>query len=55
MHFAFQDEVALGATFGQEKKLAVSFSAMHYSNGSLANSNAGITIPLLINVAYRFA
>lgn len=53
-HFSFQDQLGLGAAFGQNKKLAVSVSAVHYSNGSLSAMNAGITIPLMLNVAYRF-
>lgn len=55
MHFAFQDGLALGAVVGRSQRLAISFSGMHYSNGSLCSMNAGITIPLLINVSYGFA
>lgn len=54
MHFSFQDQVAFGATIGKEQRLSISLSAMHYSNGSLCDHNAGITIPLLINIGYRF-
>lgn len=54
MHFAFQDEASLGVSFGSLQKLFLSLSALHYSNGSLAKTNAGITVPLLINLGYRF-
>lgn len=54
MHFSFQDQIGFGATLGKDQHLSVSLSAMHYSNGSLCGNNAGITIPLLINIGYRF-
>lgn len=54
MHFAFQDEIALGVMFGKRQQYAVSLSALHYSNGSMCAMNAGITVPLLMKFAYRF-
>jgi len=54
MHFSFQDQLGLGATFGPKHHLFASLYAVHYSNGSLCNMNAGITIPLMLNVGYRF-
>lgn len=54
MHFAFQDEVSIGGTFGSSQQFFVTASTLHYSNGSLAKTNAGITIPLLISLGYRF-
>ncbi len=54
IHFSFQDQMGVGASFGKEQHLSVSLSAIHYSNGSMASSNAGITIPVLINVWYKF-
>ena len=53
MHFSFQDIIGIGTTLGKEQRLSISFSAMHYSNGSTCRRNAGITIPLLLNVGYR--
>ncbi len=55
MHFAFQDQLGVGATFGAKQAFSLSLSAMHYSNGSLCKKNAGITIPLMINAEYGFA
>ena len=54
IYFSFQDQIAVGASFGKEQRLSVSLSTMHYSNGSMAGTNAGITIPLLMNVGYGF-
>gem|GEM_PF-3197442 len=54
MHFSFQDQLGLGLAFGREKRLAVSLSALHYSNASLGSHNSGITVPLIINLNYRF-
>lgn len=55
MHFAFQDQLGLGASFGEKKQFSMSLSALHYSNGSLCKKNAGITVPLMLNVEYGFA
>lgn len=54
MQFAFQDELGIGALLGYTKKIALSLYGLHYSNASLGKMNAGITIPLLFNVGYRF-
>ena len=53
-HFSFQDQVGIGASFGQKKNLSLGLSIIHYSNGSLCAMNAGITAPLMLNVSYRF-
>ncbi len=55
MHFAFQDQVGIGISFGKKKQFSVSLSSMHYSNGSLCNKNGGITIPVMMNAEYGFA
>ena len=55
MHFAFQDQLGVGVSLGNKKQFSLSLSAMHYSNGSLCKKNAGITIPLVVNVEYGFA
>ena len=54
MHFAFQDRFGIGTLLGKEKRVAVALSAMHYSNASMSKWNAGMTIPLLLDVEYRF-
>ncbi|MDR3491940.1 MAG: acyloxyacyl hydrolase [Gammaproteobacteria bacterium] len=54
IHYSFQDEVGIGAAFGKEKRFYFTLSALHYSNGSMASMNAGITVPLVLNVGYKF-
>jgi lipid A 3-O-deacylase len=54
MHFSFQDQLGMGVAFGPQHRLFASLYAIHYSNGSLCSSNAGITIPMVLNVGYRF-
>jgi lipid A 3-O-deacylase len=54
MHFSFQDQLGMGLSFGREHRLFVSLYGVHYSNGSLSSMNAGITIPIMLNVGYRF-
>jgi len=54
MHFAFQDEIAAGATFGPQQRLSASLSVLHYSNGRLCAYNAGITAYAVLNLGYRF-
>lgn len=54
MHFAFQDQVGIGAAFGESQRFSVTMTAMHYSNGSLCNHNSGITVPIFIGAEYAF-
>jgi lipid A 3-O-deacylase len=54
IHFAFQDQVGIGVAYGPEQKLYATLGALHYSNGSLASNNSGITVPLFITLGYRF-
>jgi len=54
IHYAFQDEIGLGTGVGKKRKLYFTLSALHYSNGSMAKMNAGITVPLVLNIGYKF-
>jgi lipid A 3-O-deacylase len=54
MHFSFQDQLGFGASFGPQHRLFASVYAVHYSNCSMSSMNAGITIPIVLNVGYRF-
>jgi len=54
MHFAFQDILGLGFTVGAKKHFSFTLMAMHYSNGSLCNHNRGMSLPLALNLGYRF-
>lgn len=51
IHFSFQDEAGLGLAWGKSPRISVMLSSIHYSNGSIAKHNSGITIPLLLTVA----
>jgi hypothetical protein len=54
IHYTFQDELTVGALFGKDKGFYVAISALHYSNGSMASRNSGITVPMLLNLGYQF-
>ncbi len=54
MHFAFQDQLGVGASFGSKRQFSLSLSALHYSNASLCSKNNGITVPLMLNGEYGF-
>ncbi len=53
MHYVFQDKIGVGVSFGRRQDFSVILSTLHYSNASLANMNAGITVPLLLGVEWR--
>jgi hypothetical protein len=55
IHYTFQDEVGIGALLGKKQALYASLSALHYSNGRLSSHNSGITIPLILNIGYKFS
>lgn len=54
MHFAFQDRVGLGIAVGEEKQFSLGIHTVHYSNAHLSENNSGITVPLMLDVSYRF-
>lgn len=54
IHFAFQDRMGIGALFGTAKQISFGIHAVHYSNAHLSNHNSGITVPLVLDVGYRF-
>lgn len=54
IHFAFQDRMGLGALLGMNENISLGVHAMHYSNSRLASHNSGISIPLVLDVGYRF-
>lgn len=54
IHFAFQDEIDVGTSFGAQKRLSLIMGILHYSNASLSGWNSGITIPLIIKIQYGF-
>jgi hypothetical protein len=54
IHFSFQDRMGIGALLGTSEKFSVGVHAVHYSNAHLSSKNSGITIPLVLDVGYRF-
>jgi hypothetical protein len=55
IHYTFQDEVGIGALFGKQQGFYTTLSALHYSNGRLSAHNSGITVPLILNIGYKFS
>ena len=54
IHFSFQDRMGIGALLGASEQVSIGVHAVHYSNAHLANNNSGITVPLVLDVGYRF-
>lgn len=54
MHFGFQDRMGIGVLFGQSERFSAGVHMVHYSNAGLSVHNSGITIPLVLDVGYRF-
>ncbi len=54
IHFSFQDRMGLGALLGMNEKISLGVHALHYSNSRIASHNSGISIPLVLDVGYRF-
>lgn len=54
IHFAFQDRMGVGMLLGEAEKFTVGIHAVHYSNAHLSDHNSGITVPLALDVGYRF-
>jgi hypothetical protein len=55
IHFAFQDRIGIGTLLGTSKQLTLGFHAVHYSNAHLSSHNSGITVPLVLDIGYRFS
>ncbi|OGT35958.1 MAG: hypothetical protein A3F11_04225 [Gammaproteobacteria bacterium RIFCSPHIGHO2_12_FULL_37_14] len=54
IHFAFQDRIGVGALLGTTQQLTLGLYAIHYSNAHFSKHNSGITVPLMLDVGYRF-
>jgi opacity protein-like surface antigen len=53
-HFTFQDFIAIGAFVGPSRHVTVGMKINHYSNGNIFTSNAGVKVPLTVNLGYAF-
>jgi hypothetical protein len=54
IHFAFQDRMGIGVFLGKSDQFSVGIHALHYSNAHLSNHNSGITVPVMLDLGYRF-
>jgi hypothetical protein len=54
IHFAFQDRMGVGALLGKSERLSLGVHAVHYSNARLSAHNSGLTVPLVLDIGYRF-
>lgn len=55
MHPTFQDKMGVGFYLGTTQQFSLGLHAVHYSNAHLSAYNNGITIPMLIDIGYRFS
>lgn len=54
IHFAFQDRIGVGVLLGPYNKMTIGVHAVHYSNAKFADRNAGISVPVMLDIGYRF-
>lgn len=54
IHFAFQDRVGIGTFLGASEQFSFGFHVLHYSNAHLSSHNSGITVPVVLDIGYRF-
>jgi hypothetical protein len=55
MHPSFQDRFGLGFSVGNKEQFSIGAHIVHYSNAHLSYYNSGITIPVVIDIGYRFS
>ncbi|MBD0297144.1 MAG: acyloxyacyl hydrolase [Flavisolibacter sp.] len=53
-NFTFYDFMGMGIYSGRKRNLNAELRIAHYSNGNLYSENAGVKIPLTINLGYAF-
>lgn len=54
IHFAFQDRAGIGTFLGASEHFSIGIHTMHYSNAHMSEHNSGVTVPLVLDVGYRF-
>jgi hypothetical protein len=52
--FTFQDFMGAGAFIGRGRRLTAGIKINHYSNGNIFTRNAGVKVPLTVNLGYAF-
>jgi hypothetical protein len=55
MHPSFQDRLGVGFYVGNKDQFSLGLHAVHYSNARLASHNNGMTIPIEIDIGYRYS
>ena len=51
-NFTFQDFMGVGMVTGKKRNLVAGLRIAHYSNGNIYTENAGLKIPLTLNLGY---
>lgn len=54
MHPALQDRMGIGGIIGESQQVSIGVHIAHYSNAHLCSNNAGISVPVFLDVGYRF-
>ena len=54
IHYAFQDRVGIGSFFGPGDRFSLEIFTIHYSNAHLSSNNSGISVPVMLDLGYRF-
>lgn len=54
IHFSFQDRMGVGVFLGTCEQFSIGLHAVHYSNARLSAHNSGITVPVVLDISYRF-
>jgi hypothetical protein len=54
MHYAFQDRLGIGTLIGKAQHFSLGAHAVHYSNAHLSAHNRGMSVPVMLDVGYRF-
>ncbi len=54
IHFTFQDRIGIGAFFGNNQQFSLGVHAVHYSNAHISNHNSGLSVPVELDLGYRF-
>lgn len=47
IHFQFEDNIGIGARFGQRQQFDITLRGFHYSNASIKRPNSGVNIAML--------
>jgi len=50
--FTFQDFMGIGVVYGKKRNLITGLKLSHFSNGNIYPENAGVMIPLTLNLGY---